>query len=100
EPPPGDVPRVRTTVIDLTFQGALVRAELACDDGTVVIAHVGPDDDLPMLRPNDVVWLTWEGDASRLLPGLDTTHGKKTELEELEATQLERSLERVNPSLQ
>jgi len=100
EPPPGDVPRVRTTVIDLTFQGALVRAELACDDGTVVIAHVGPDDDLPMLRPNDVVWLTWEGDAARLLPGLDTTHGKKTELEELEATQLERSLERVNPSLQ
>ncbi|MCJ7439543.1 MAG: ABC transporter ATP-binding protein, partial [Acidimicrobiia bacterium] len=72
--PTGDMPRVRTTVTDLTFQGALVRAELACDDGTVVIAHVGPDDDLPMLRPNDVVWLTWEGDAARLLPGLDTTH--------------------------
>ena len=39
--------RVRTTVIDLTFQGALVRAELVCADGTIVVAHVGPDDDLP-----------------------------------------------------
>jgi len=100
EEPAGDVSRVRTTVIDLTFQGALVRAELVCADGTVVVAHVGPDDDLPMLRPNDVVWLTWEGDAARLLPALDTTHGRKSELEELEASQLERSLERVDLPLQ
>ena len=98
--PTGDLPRVRTTVVDLTFQGALVRAELACADGTVVVAHVGPDDDLPMLRPHDVVWLTWERDAARLLPGLDTTHGKKSELEELEAAQVERALERVQPSVQ
>jgi spermidine/putrescine transport system ATP-binding protein len=93
EEPAGDVPRVRTTVIDLTFQGALVRAELACADGTVVVAHVGPDDDLPMLRPNDVVWLTWEREAARLLPGLDETHGRKSEVEELEAERVERTLQ-------
>jgi spermidine/putrescine transport system ATP-binding protein len=85
EEPTGDAPRVRTTVADLTFQGPLVRAELACADDTVVVAHVGPDDDLPMLRPNDVVWLTWDADAARLLPGLDVTHGRMSELEELEA---------------
>jgi spermidine/putrescine transport system ATP-binding protein len=85
EEPAGDVPRVRTTVSDLTFQGPLIRAELACADGTLVVAHVGPDDDLPMLRPNDVVWLTWEADAARLLPGFDATHGRKSEVEELEA---------------
>ncbi len=83
--PAGDAPRVRTTVTDLTFQGPLIRTALACADGTAVIAHVGPDDDLPMLRPNDVVWLTWEADAARLLPGLDTTHGRKSEVEELES---------------
>ncbi len=82
--PTGDAPRVRTTVADLTFQGPLVRAQLACADGTLVVAHVGPDDDLPMLRPNDVVWLTWEADAARLLPGLDATHGRRSELQELE----------------
>jgi spermidine/putrescine transport system ATP-binding protein len=86
DPPPDGLPRVRTTVADLTFQGPLVRAELACADGTAVVAHVAPDDDLPMLRPNDVVWLTWEGEAARLLPGLDTTHGRKSEVEELTAS--------------
>ena len=83
--PTGDVPRVRTTVTDLTFQGPLIRAQLACADGTAVVAHVGPDDDLPMLRPNDAVWLTWDAEAARLLPGLDVTHGRKSEAEELEA---------------
>jgi hypothetical protein len=29
------------------------------------------------------VWLTWEKDAARLLPGLDETVGRKSELEEM-----------------
>jgi len=84
EEPSNGAPHLRTTVTDLTFQGPLVRAELATADGTEVVAHVGPEDDLPLLRPGDAVWVTWEKEAARLLPGLDEKFGKKSELEELE----------------
>jgi len=76
-------PRLRTTVADLTFQGPLVRAALRTVDGSEVVAHIGPEDDLPMLRPGDAVWITWEQEAARLLPGLDERLGAKTELESL-----------------
>jgi len=81
--PTNGTPRLRTTVSDLTFQGPLVRAALRTADGTEVVAHIGPEDDLPMLRPGDAVWITWEKDAARLLPGLDERVGRKSEFEEL-----------------
>ena len=81
--PSNGAPRLRTTVADLTFQGPLVRAALRTADGSEVVAHIGPEDDLPLLRPGDAVWITWEKEAARLLPGLDERLGSKSELEEL-----------------
>jgi spermidine/putrescine transport system ATP-binding protein len=59
---------VRCTVTDLVFQGPVVRVALAAPDGAEVVAHVGADEQLPLLRPGDEVWAGWEPDAARLLP--------------------------------
>ncbi|MCU1427011.1 MAG: transporter ATP-binding protein [Actinomycetia bacterium] len=59
---------VPCTVTDLVFQGPVVRVALATADGQEVVAHIGADDQLPLLRPGDNVWAGWEGDAARLLP--------------------------------
>ncbi len=82
--PTNGVPHVATTVTDLTFQGPLVRAALRASDGTEVVAHVGPEDDLPALRPGQTVWVTWEKEAACLLPGLDERVSRVSELDELE----------------
>jgi spermidine/putrescine transport system ATP-binding protein len=82
--PSNGAPRLRTTVTDLTFQGPLVRAALRTVDGAEVVAHIGPEDDLPLLRPGDAVWITWETEAARLLPGVDERVGRKPDLDELE----------------
>ena len=39
------------TVIDYVFQGPVVRFALAGPDGAEVVAHVGADEQLPMLAP-------------------------------------------------
>lgn len=70
--PTGDVAAVRATVTDLTFQGPVVRLSLAAPDESTVIAHVGPEQDLPMLRPGDEVYVGWSPDASLVLPGAGT----------------------------
>jgi spermidine/putrescine transport system ATP-binding protein len=54
-------------VVDLVFQGPLVRVELATPDGSSLVAHVGPDEELPLLRPGDVVRVVWDHDGGRLL---------------------------------
>ncbi len=69
--PTGDVAGVRATVSDLTFQGPVIRLSLAAPDDSTVIAHVGPEQDLPMLRPGDEVYVSWAPDASLVLPGDD-----------------------------
>ncbi|WNG85466.1 ABC transporter ATP-binding protein [Mycobacterium sp. ITM-2016-00317] len=69
--PTGDVACVRATVTDLTFQGPVVRLSLAAPDDSTVIAHVGPEQDLPLLRPGDEVYVSWAPDASLVLPGDD-----------------------------
>jgi spermidine/putrescine transport system ATP-binding protein len=56
------------TVTDLVFQGPVVRVALETGDGNETVAHVGADEQLPMLRPGDCVWAGWERDAARLLP--------------------------------
>ncbi len=61
---------VRLTVTDLVFQGPVVRLAGAGPDGTEVVAHVGADQELPMLRPGDEVWATWEDAAASVLPGV------------------------------
>ncbi len=82
---PGVATCVSTRVIGVTFQGPVVRAALRAGDGTEVVAHVGPEDDLPVLRPGDAMWATWDDDAARLLPGMDRVFATG-ELEEIEMT--------------
>lgn len=67
----GALAAVRATVTDLTFQGPVLRLTLAAADGSPVLAHVGPEQDLPMLRPGDEVYVGWSPDASLVLPDAD-----------------------------
>lgn len=71
--PPGtaDVVSVPGTVKDLTFQGPVVRLAVAAPDDSTIIAHVGPEQDLPLLRPGDPVHVSWSPEASRVLPAAD-----------------------------
>ncbi|MCV7161311.1 ABC transporter ATP-binding protein [Mycolicibacterium brisbanense] len=69
--PDGDVATVPATVKDLTFQGPVVRLSLAAKDDSTIIAHVGAEQDLPLLRPGDAVHVSWSPDASRVLPAAD-----------------------------
>jgi spermidine/putrescine transport system ATP-binding protein len=66
--PTGDVATVAATVKDLTFQGPVVRLMLAAPDDSTIIAHVGPEQDLPMLRPGDQVHVGWAPESSLVLP--------------------------------
>lgn len=69
--PTGDVATVAATVKDLTFQGPVLRLSLAALDDSTIIAHVGPEQDLPLLRPGDAVHVSWSPEASRVLPAAD-----------------------------
>ena len=55
-------------MIDLVFQGPLVRFELAAPDGSALVAHVGPDEELPLLRPGDAVRVVWDADGGTPAP--------------------------------
>ncbi|MGV0790909.1 ABC transporter ATP-binding protein [Mycolicibacterium sp. XJ1819] len=70
-PPTGDVAAVRATVTDLTFQGPVVRLSLAAADESTIVAHIGPEQHLPLLRPGDEVYVSWAPDASLVLPAAD-----------------------------
>ncbi len=80
EPGPGLV-GIPVTVADLVFQGPVIRFGLRTADGVALVAHVGPEQDLPLLRPGDRVWVGWELDAARLLPPADAVHTDPTEAE-------------------
>jgi spermidine/putrescine transport system ATP-binding protein len=69
--PTGDVATVRATVTDLTFQGPVVRLSMAAPDESTIVAHVGAEQDLPMLRPGDVVHVCWAPEASVVRPAAD-----------------------------
>ena len=71
EPTSGDLAAVPVSVVDLVFQGPIVRFSLRAVDGSTIVVHVGPEDDLPLLRPGDQVWACWEPDAGRLLRRTD-----------------------------
>jgi len=71
ERPGGESATVRATVVDITFQGPVLRLSLAAADGSPVIAHIGPEQDLPMLRPGDDVHFGWAPDAALVLSAAD-----------------------------
>ncbi len=62
---------VPATVTDLVFQGPVLRVSLTAADGSPIVAHVGPEQDLPLLRPGDRVHVGWSPDASLVLPDAD-----------------------------
>lgn len=71
QPAGADLVSVPATVTDLTFQGPVVRLSLAAPDDSTIVAHVGPEQDLPLLRPGDQVHVSWAPEASRVLPAAD-----------------------------
>jgi spermidine/putrescine transport system ATP-binding protein len=68
---PGRANAVEATVTDLTFQGPLVRLSLEAAGGSAIVAQIGHDVDLPLLRPGDRVWAGWPAAASLVLPAAD-----------------------------
>lgn len=69
--PTGEIVAVPAKVVDLTFQGPVLRLSLTAPDGSPIVAHVGPEQDLPLLRPGDDVYAGWVPDASLVLPDAD-----------------------------
>ena len=67
---------VRATVVDLTFQGPVLRLSLVAADGSAILAHVGAEQDLPLLRPGDEVFAGWSPDASLVLPAGDVPNSE------------------------
>jgi spermidine/putrescine transport system ATP-binding protein len=70
-PSSADISSVAATVTDLTFQGPVVRLSLAAPDGSPIVAHVGAEQQLPLLRPGDQVYAGWAPDAALVLPAAD-----------------------------
>jgi spermidine/putrescine transport system ATP-binding protein len=60
---------VTGTVKELIFQGASTRMEVALPDGTVVVAQMTTDTDVPLIRPGDEAHLTWSPGAAYLIAG-------------------------------
>jgi spermidine/putrescine transport system ATP-binding protein len=83
--PAGGLVSVPVEVVDLVFQGPVVRFDLRALDGSPMVAHVGPEDDLPLLRPGQRVWAAWEPESGRLLRRSEhlTTDATEAEIESL-----------------
>ena len=69
--PPATGNAVEATVTDLTFQGPLVRLTLEAPGGAGVVAQLGHDVELPLLRPGDRVFASWPAPAALVLPAAD-----------------------------
>ena len=69
--PGSDGAAVPTEVVDLVFQGPVVRIDLRGPGGSELVAHVGPEDDLPLPHAGDRLWARWEPDSGRLLRRAD-----------------------------
>jgi spermidine/putrescine transport system ATP-binding protein len=62
---------VPCTVEHAVFQGPVVRCTLRAADGTLIVAHVGPEHPLPPLTPGLGLQVDWDYEAARLLPPTD-----------------------------
>jgi spermidine/putrescine transport system ATP-binding protein len=60
EPVGGEASRLQATVVDVVFQGAIVRFGLRSGDGTEVVAHVPAHEVSTVPAPGEPVWVTWE----------------------------------------
>jgi ABC-type Fe3+/spermidine/putrescine transport system ATPase subunit len=71
ETAPLDGTGVPVTLQHAVFQGPVVRCSLRTADGTEIVAHVGPEQPLPPLKPGLGLWVGWDLQAARLLPPAD-----------------------------
>jgi len=71
ETAPSDGTGVPVTLEHAVFQGPVVRCSLRAADGTEIVAHVGPEQPLPPLKPGLGLWVGWDLQAARLLPPAD-----------------------------
>ena len=92
---PADGSGVPVTVEHAVFQGPVVRCTLRAAEGTEIVAHVGPEQALPTLRPGLGLWVGWDTDAARLLPPTEGPVAPAT-LDDLGAPQ-EHTVERALP---
>ena len=84
--PGADGRSLEGTIRQLIFQGASARVQLELSDGTEVVTHVDPDDDLPFLRPGSSVSVTWNAGAAYLLAGWPRQAGANdTNIDQIEA---------------
>jgi spermidine/putrescine transport system ATP-binding protein len=66
--PHGAGPRLQALLVEAIYQGASIRYELELPNAERLVAMV-PRERRPSLQPGDRAWVTWEGDAARLLAG-------------------------------
>jgi len=92
---PADGSGVPVTVEHAVFQGPVVRCTLRAAEGTEIVAHVGPEQALPTLRPGLGLWVGWDADAARLLPPTEGPVAPLT-LDDM-ATAPEHTIERALP---
>jgi spermidine/putrescine transport system ATP-binding protein len=91
------------TVTDVIFQGADIRLISDLADGTEVVSTVETDADLPMLRPGDNIWLTWDQRSPYALSGHPAFAGAtNTDVDEVQAaldghTDLKHKLKELDP---
>jgi len=84
--PGADGRSLEGTIRQLIFQGASARVQLELSDGTEIVTHVDPDDDLPFLRPGSSVSVTWNAGAAYLLAGWPRQAGANdTNIDQVEA---------------
>jgi spermidine/putrescine transport system ATP-binding protein len=84
--PPGGQ-HLPARVVSSIFQGPAVRALLRANDGTELVANVRADDDLPPLRPDDEIWVTWTAGSAYLIPEASAHAGATgTDVDRVEAS--------------
>ena len=66
---PADGHGLRATVVDLIFQGATARVQLALVDGTELVTSVESHAQLPFLRPGEQIWVAWDPGSAYLVSG-------------------------------
>jgi spermidine/putrescine transport system ATP-binding protein len=82
ETAPAEGTGVPVIVEHAVFQGPVVRCTLRAADGSEIVAHVGPEQSLPTLRPGLALWVGWDLDAARLLPPTDAPVDRPAEFEQ------------------
>ena len=68
EEPTGRLNGVPVTLIEMIFQGPVVRYVLRDAADREIIAHIEDDERPAGIDRGDRIWATWDPSASRLLP--------------------------------